>query len=379
MTMPRIITKRILAAAVLAMLATACSLPRSGPNKQELEAASVVNGGDVHVVDVTTEIARLATRDQSMSFGNLFLNAGPRGVDIINPGDVVTVTVWENTDNGLLSSVGQKVTFLEQLQVDQKGMIFVPYAGNLLASGKTPDQFRLLITRALQEQTPDPQVEVKRVAGDGAAVSIIGGVANQGVYPIEAPTKRLTGMLAEAGGVSVSAAIAMVKIRRGTETGTIWLQDLYDDPATDIALLPGDKIIVEEDQRMYTALGSAGSQTNIPFARRNLSVVQALAQVGGLRENSADPSGVFVFREESANMANKVLGRSDIVTPQRFAYVINLTEPSGIFTAREFMVRDGDTLYITEAPFVGFQKVLNAFLTTVNSGESLATATNALN
>ena len=377
--MPKRITKTILAVVVLAMLVTACSLPRSGPNKQELAAASVENGGDVHVVDVTTEVARLATRDQSMSFGPALLNAGPRGVDIINPGDVVTVTVWENTDNGLLSSVGQKVTFLEELQVDQKGMIFVPYAGNLLASGKTPDQLRLLITRSLQEQTPDPQVEVKRVAGDGAAVSIIGGVAKQGVYAIEAPTKRLTGMLAEAGGINIAAAIAMVKIRRGSETGTIWLQDLYDDPATDIALLPGDKIIVEEDQRMYTALGSAGSQTNIAFARRDLSVVQALAQVGGLRENSADPSGVFVFREESASMANKVLGRSDIETTQRFAYVINLTEPSGIFTAREFMVRDGDTLYITEAPFVGFQKVLNAFLTTVNSGESLATAANALN
>ncbi len=361
-----------------ALVLAACSLPRSGPSKAELTASSVENGGDVHVVEVTTDIARLATRDQSMSFGADFLNAGPRGVDIINPGDVVAVTVWENTDNGLLSSVGQKVTFLQELQVDQKGMIFVPYAGNLLAAGKTPDQLRLLITRDLQGQTPDPQVEVKRVAGDGAAVSIIGGVAAQGVYPIEAPTRRLTGMLAEAGGISVSPNIAMIKIRRGSASGTIWLQDLYDDPALDIALLPGDKIIVEEDQRMYTALGSAGSQTNIPFVRRDLSVVQALAQVGGLRDNAADPSGVFIFREEPPEIANKVLGGSEFVTAQRFAYVLNLTEPAGIFTAREFMVRDGDTLYITQAPFVGFQKVLNAFLSTVNAGESLATATNAL-
>ncbi len=363
----------------MGLILVACGLPRSGPSKQELEASSFENGGDVHVIDVTTTIARMATRDQSMAFGSYFTDTGPRGVDIINPGDVLTVTVWENTDNGLLSNVGQKVTFLQELQVDQKGLIFVPYAGNLLASGKTPDQLRLLVTRSLEEQTPDPQVEVKRTAGNGAVVSVIGGVAVQGVYPIEAPTKRLTGMIAQAGGINIPQAVAKVTVRRGDRSGTIWLQDLFDDSSSDIALLPGDKVLVEEDQRMYTALGSSGTQTNIPFARRDLSVVQALAQVGGLRDSSADPSGVFVFREEPSDIANLVLGRSDITTTQRFAYIINLTEPAGIFTAREFMVRDGDTLYITEAPFVGFQKVLNAFLTTVNSSEALATATNALN
>jgi polysaccharide export outer membrane protein len=361
------------------LLLAACGLPRSGPSKGELQASSVANGGDVHVVDVTSAIALAATRDQSMYFGEEFVNAGSRGVDIINPGDVLTVTVWENTDNGLLANVGQKVTFLQEVQVDQKGMIFIPYAGNLRAADKTPDQLRLLITRALEAQTPDPQVEIKRTAGDGAAVSVIGGVAAQGVYPIEAPTRRLTGMLAQAGGITIPQEIAMVTIRRGSTSGTIWLQDLYDNSALDVALIPGDKIIVEEDQRMYTALGSSGSQTNIPFARQELSVVQALAQVGGLRDNAADPSGVFVFREEPPEIANRVLGRSDIRVVQRFAYVINLTDPAGIFVAREFKVRDGDTLYITEAPFVGFQKVLNAFLTTVNSTESLATATNALN
>lgn len=372
------ISTRIATLVLAAAMLGGCALPRSGPNKAELVAASVANGGDVHVIDVTTAVALRAMRDQSLSFGSELLNAGPRGVDIINPGDVLAVTVWENTDNGLLSSVGAKVTFLQELEVDQKGMIFIPYAGNLLVSGKTPDQVRLLVTRALEDQTPDPQVEVRRVAGVGAAVSVIGGVGKQGIFAIETPTKRLTGMLAEAGGVSIPTATAMIKIRRGSASGTIWLQDLYDNPANDIALLPGDKIIVEEDRRMYTALGSAGSQTNIIFARRDLSVVQALAQVGGLRDNSADPSGVFVFREETPAIANMVLGRTDIVTNQRFAYILNLTEPAGIFTATEFMVRDGDTLYITEAPFVGFQKVLNAFLSTINSAESLATATNAL-
>jgi mannose/cellobiose epimerase-like protein (N-acyl-D-glucosamine 2-epimerase family) len=40
--------------------------------------------------------------------------------------------------------------------------------------------------------------------------------------------------------------------------------------------------------------------------------------------------------------------------------VLNLTEPTGLFEARDFQIRDGDTLYVTEAPFVQWQKTLGA-------------------
>ena len=47
-----------------------------------------------------------------------------------------------------------------------------------------------------------------------------------------------------------------------------------------------------------------------------------------------------------------MLGRDDLIGTQRFAYVLDLTEPNGVFIARDFVVRDGDTVYLTEAPFV---------------------------
>ena len=59
-------------------------------------------------------------------------------------------------------------------------------------------------------------------------------------------------------------------------------------------------------------------------------------------------------------------------------YVLNLTEPNGMFMARDFVIRDGDTLYVTEAPFTQWTKILTAITgtaTTASGLTSLATGT----
>jgi len=315
---------------------------------------------------------------ESLGFSSSFLNAGPRLADLIARGDTLSVTVWENVDNGLLASVGQKVTLLEQVQVDQNGNIFIPYAGRLRASGKTPDQLRQLITRQLDQQTPDPQVEVRRLAGDGATVSILGGVAAQGVYPIEASTARLSQMLSRAGGVMLEPEVAQIRVLRGNTKGSIWLQDLYDNPSSNISLRAGDRIIVENDRRVFTSLGSTGQQTRVPFENRDMDLVEALATVGGLNSATADPTGIFVFRSEPSYVANRVTGRNDLQGTQKLAYLLDLTEPGAIFTAKNFLVRDGDTIYITEAPFVAWQKTLAAITGTISFAATTATAVNTL-
>ena len=364
---------------VAAMVLSACALPRSGPSRKEIMAGSAAEAGNVNIIQVNDHVASAARSVTSLGFGSGFLNAAASRADRIAPGDVVSVTVWENVDNGLLASVGQKVTLLQEIQVDQGGFVFVPYAGRLKANGKTPDELRRLITARLDEQTPDPQVEVRRLAGDGSTVSIMGGVAAQGVYPIEPSTRRLAAMLSKAGGVVIEPDVAQVKILRGTHSGSIWLQDLYDTPLADVALRAGDKIIVEEDRRAFTALGATGGQTRIPFTSRELNVLEAIAEVGGLNSQLADPTGIFVFREEPSYVANRVLGRTDLMTPQRFAYVIDLTRPMGMFTARAFNIRNGDTIYVTEAPFVAWQKVLSATLGSINFVGSAASTATALN
>ncbi|WP_417263564.1 polysaccharide biosynthesis/export family protein [Celeribacter sp.] len=369
------ITRAITLVAVAASL-SACALPRSGPNKKEIFAGSVLEKGDSFVVTVNDRVNAATAINQELGFSSAFQNAGVIGSDTIAPGDVLSLTIWENVDDGLLAGQGANATVLSEVQVDGGGFIFVPYAGRVKAAGNSPEAIRRIITEKLDTQTPDPQVMVARAAGDGATVTITGQIAGQGVYPIERPTRRLTAMLAKAGGVSVEPDVAQVKVIRGSSIGTVWFADLYENPKYDIPLRDGDRILVEADPRSFTAMGATGGQSVISFETRNLSALEAIAQVGGLQTNAADPTGVFVFRNEPEEIAKQVMGRDDLVGTQRMIYVLDLTQPNGLFLARDFLIRDEDTLYVTEAPFVQWQKTLGAITGTATSANSLSNLAN---
>ncbi|SEM98342.1 polysaccharide export outer membrane protein [Gemmobacter aquatilis] len=366
---------RALALVALAATVSACGLPRSGPNKREIYAGSVLNEGDAFIVSVNSRVTRATSVMPAYGFGAAFQSAGVVGSDLIAPGDVLAMTIFENVkDDPLLGNTGQRVSALEQVQVDGQGYIFVPYAGKIKAAGQTPDSLRQIITKKLDTQTPDPQITVVRAAGDGQTVTVSGAVTGQGVYPIERPTRTLTAMIAKSGGIAIEPAVALVRVTRGNQTGKVWLQDLYENPSLDIALRGGDEIVIERDQRAFTALGATGAQSLVPFESQTLSGIEAIAQVGGLNTSLADPTGVFVFRNEPAEIANTVLGRKDLRGDQRMVYVLDLTQPTGMFEARDFLIRDGDTVYVTEAPFTQWSKTINAITGTTTAATSLTTA-----
>lgn len=367
------------ALALLALVGVvgACGLPRSGPNKSEIYKGSVLKQGDAFIVTVNSRVTRATSVTPALGFSSDFMKAGVVGSDQISPGDVLGLTIFENVkDDPLLGNTGQRVSALTDVQVDGQGYIFVPYAGKIKAAGQSPDSLRNVITKKLDTQTPDPQVLVQRVAGDGATVSISGFAGAQGIIPIERPTRTLSTMLAKAGGVTIEPEVAIIRVTRGSKTGRVWLQDLNSNPQLDIALRAGDKIFVDRDTRAFTALGATGSQNRVPFTTQTLSAIEALATVGGLSSGTADPTGVFVFRNEPAAIANAVLGRKDLQGEQRMVYVLDLTQPTGMFEARDFLIRDGDTVYVTEAPFVQWNKTLSAITGTSAAANNLANAGN---
>lgn len=372
MIFPSFRLARVGAALAVVGILSACGLPQVGPNKSQIYSGSVQKQGDSFVVTVNDRVTRATAVSPALGFSDSFKNAGVIGSDTIRPGDILGLTIWENVDDGLLAGETQSSTILEEVQVDGAGFIFVPYAGRIRASGNSPEEIRRIITSRLEEQTPDPQVQVRRVAGDGSTVSLIGSVGGQGVYPIERPTRTLSTMLARAGGVTITPEIAQVTVIRGDMRSQIWFQDLYNHPELDIALRGGDRILVEEDTRAFTALGATGGQARVSFQSQDLSALEALAQVGGLQAASADPTGIFVFRNEPAEIANTVLGRNDLVGAQRLIYVLDLTKPNGMFQARDFVIRDADTIYVTEAPYTQFTKVLSALTGPISSIDSVA-------
>ena len=359
---------------VAGLLVSACGLPRSAPTKREILAGSVERQGDAYIVDVDQRIIELTDTVLQYDFGAAFRNAGVLGADTIQPGDVISFQIYENVDQGLFSTGGARGAGLSALYVDESGYIFVPYAGRIKAAGNSPETLRRIITEKLSEQTPDPQVIVTRSAGEGASVTITGSVGAQGVVPIERSTRTLANMMAKVGGASIDPEATLITVIRHGQTGKIWLEDLLRDPKADIALRDGDRIYVEADPRKFTSLGATG-QSVVEFDTRSISALEAVSKMGGLNGATADPKGIFIFRDETEAVARAVLSDPALQGDQRMVYILDITSPNGIFMAREFQIHDGDTILVTEAPFAQWQKMIGIVLGTagqINSLNSLA-------
>jgi polysaccharide export outer membrane protein len=350
-------------AAGLILSLGACALPRSGPDYSELTAPAPQDL-QFDVVRVNPAVVAATRIDERSGFAISFTEARAENTATVAPGDVMAITVWENIDQGLLNPQGIGATPLPHVKVDEKGFIFVPYVGLIRATGRTLSQLRETIRTRLAEKTLNPQVDVFPVNGQGRVVSVQGRIRAPGLYPIERPTERLLAMLAGAGGVTEDPEVIRLKLRRGAVTGEIWVQDLYDNPVNDVALRSGDALIAERDRRIFTALGAVGRPSMVPFPVRDLSAERAMGAVGGLLDASADPTGVFVFRNEHAGIAAKFLpgaaSQSGTRNPRRVVYLLDLTKPGGLFLAREFIMRDGEALYVTSAPFTKWMKILQS-------------------
>ena len=58
------------------------------------------------------------------------------------------------------------------------------------------------------------------------------------------------------------------------------------------------------------------------------------------------------------------------------AYLLDLTSSEGLFSAREFIIRDEDTVYLTEAPFAAWSRVLSVAVTAVSLAGSVDSLAN---
>lgn len=363
---------KLAAAIAAASVLSGCGLPRSGPYIEELVASTQDESVGVELVEVDAGVAAVARAPGFERFSPAFLAAGEENYDLVGKGDVLSISIWEANQNAIFAPAGSKVAQIDAITVDGGGRVYVPFVGAVRASGRTPGQIRETIRASLADKTLDPQVEVRVVERRSRAVTVSGIVAQNGVFPLERQNGRLLSTISLAGGVGEDPLNVRVKVRRQGAEGAAWLQEIYNDPALDVALRAGDTVIVERDTRTFIALGAVGTQSLVPFPKPTMTALEALAAARGLLDATADPTGVFVFRDEEPEIL-RALGLNPDDGERRTAYLIDLTSGQGMFAADAFEIRDGDSIYATTAPFTRWQKVLGAVVPTVNFAASAAT------
>lgn len=119
----------------------------------------------------------------------------------IQPGDVLTVSVWK--EEGLQAEV----------LVRPDGGISFPLVGDVSAAGKSVQQLSALISERLAKYIPDPVVTVSMKALTGNAVYVIGKVNRPGEFPATHYVDVMQA-LSMAGGANPFAALNDIKILR---------------------------------------------------------------------------------------------------------------------------------------------------------------------
>lgn len=111
---------------------------------------------------------------------------------LLNPGDMLTISVWNEE------------TLYKSVMVLPDGTISFPLAGEFAAQNKTVLELEQEITENLSQYLSDPVVTVSVEAVAGNTVHILGKVRNPGSFPMSQPLDAMQA-LSLAGGLDTFA------------------------------------------------------------------------------------------------------------------------------------------------------------------------------
>ena len=336
---------------VLGLLAGCTSeLPGGGPNSRQMLRQATQADADFAAYRVTRAflpiVARWPDTGSQQRLSWLPRSRGARS-QIIQPGDRLNIRVWDSSENSLLTSLGQKEIALPDVKVAANGTIFMPYVGNVSVVGLTPDLARERLQEALEAIVPSAQVQLSMTEGRNNSVDLVSGVVRPGTYPMPDRNYTVMSLIAAGGGISPNLNNPQIRLMRGGRLYGTSVDYLLSNPQADTLLRGGDRVFVEEDDRYFLSFGATGTEAMHIFTKDRMSAMDAVAVIGGVNENRADPQGLLVLREYPESAVRP--GNQGPRKP-RVVFALDLTTADGLFAARKFQINSGDLILATEAP-----------------------------
>ena len=277
------------------------------------------------------------------------LSAGGRVA--VAPGDVVKVRIFEPYEGSIFPTIQRPGADLGTQRVTDEGTINIPYVGSVAVAGLDLSQIEQRIAGQLKGKAQDPQVIVEFVSDRTHTVMVSGDVKNPGRVSVLEGTRSAVDAINRAGGpFNLPAAQAEVVVRR---KGQVILTAQYADllAGADIGIQKNDEIVVRPNSRIFTVLGAVQKSGNVDLTKPNLTLLEALGQVGGLSDERANKTGVFVFR--LGDIQNIPGARARV-------FRLDLGQPVSIFVAQQFGMQARDVVYVTNAPLYEYNKILSA-------------------
>jgi Periplasmic protein involved in polysaccharide export len=355
------------------VMAGCTALPGQGPLTMGVEdlVAGSHSGQGYALVKLDPKVMALMRSYQRGRLPDDFRKVlGRNNAHAIGVGDSLVVNIWEASPDGLFSTADRKQTSLPTV-VDENGMIFIPYVGRIRAAGRSVENLRKSVEDALRGKAVEPQVQIILSDNRSSTLTIVGDVNSPGQFPMPVRGLRLLDALALAGGTKEAVFESVAEITRAGRTVTVRVEDVSFNPQNNIWLAPGDTVTVTHQPRTFSAFGAVKSSRLVPFQAERLMLSEALAQVGGLSDRSADAGGVFLFRFEDLELARAIApDRADRLLVDGFGqvpviYRLDFNRPDTFFLAQSFRMRDKDIIYVANHPTAELGKFLSMIVSPI--------------
>lgn len=273
-------------------------------------------------------------------------------------GDSLKVRIFERYGGNIFPTIQGQSADLGIQRVAEDGTIKVPVVGVVRVGGLDLNQIERRIIEQLGNKVQEPEVIVEFDSPRTHSVMVSGDVKNPGRISMLEDVRTVVDAINKAGGPLASATGSanqlQVVVRR---SGQVILTSQFSDLLSggDIAVQKSDEIVVRPNSRIFTVLGAVQRSGNIEMTKHNLTLLEALGQVGGLSDQRANKTGVYVFRMGDLEINPTARGR---------VFRLDLFQPVSIFVAQQFGLQARDVIYVTNAPLYEYDKILTSIYRT---------------
>jgi len=355
---------KLMVASLSLLIMSACTVIPGGhiegitPSEENTSLENDMNNVNFQVID-------FALLQQQKSNKTQLKRANLKDVNVSNyeyklgVGDVLSIGVWDHPELTIPAAV-QRTAAFDGFRIQADGTITYAYAANIPAAGKTIRQLHDVLVKRLSRIIEKPQLDIKVVGFNSQKAYVTGEVNKPGVYAVTEIPLTLIDALNQAGGLNDEADWRTVTFTRGNKSETIKLDEFYanGDISQNRLLQHSDIIHVNRtDSQKVFVLGDVSKASSVEVHRYGLSLAEALSEVGGLNEATADANGIFVLRKRD-------LQKDGVIAD---VYQLHAKNVVALVLADEFKLEPRDIIYVTTAPIARWNRLISQLLPTVTA------------
>lgn len=357
----RLARTAVTAGAIMTLAGCAGSiLSGAGPYQRTIEGSANDENAPYTLIPITPLTIATYSRPPESELTDAVSQTAMPSIKLV-PGDVMRLVISDSAQGGLFAPLAAGGTIFERVRVESDGHISLPYVKQLNVRGLTLSQAETAIRKRLRGVATDPQVHAELVGDLSGSVLVAGAVKAPGRFSTLQGPLTLLDAITQAGGPTLEPHLINVVVRTGKSVRQIGYEQLLNGKNGPIP--PNSEIVLERARKRFVAMGAVNSPGLHDLPSNNPSLLEVLGSIGGLRENAADPTGVFVFRLAAPKDTKQ--------EPVAEVFQLDMRDPVSIFLARKFLMQPEDAVFVTNSAVYEAQKIVSPIVQVMLLGRTV--------